>query len=80
MSILTGLKYVIPIFFSIGMAMSDLQVVGLQDPPKNTSHGGGDASLPAQKTQTCKIRYFKTNNPDVTLKKSFKVSYSGIIV
>lgn len=45
---LTGLKYVMPIFFSIGMAMSDLQVVGLQDPPRNTSHGGGGASLPAQ--------------------------------
>lgn len=27
--------------------MSDLHVVGLQDPPKNTS-GGGDASLPVQ--------------------------------
>lgn len=36
-----------PIFFSIGMAISDLHVVGLQEPPRNTSHGGGDASLPA---------------------------------
>lgn len=38
-----------PIFLSIGIAMSDLHVVGLQDPPRNTSHGGGDASLPAQR-------------------------------
>lgn len=35
-----------PIFFNIGIAISDLHVVGLQDPPRNTSQGGGVASLP----------------------------------
>lgn len=45
---LTGLKYVMPICLSIGMAMSDLHVVGLQEPPRKISYGGDDASLPAQ--------------------------------
>jgi hypothetical protein len=57
---LTGLKYVMPIFFSIGIAMSDLHVVGLQEPPRNTSYGGGDASLPAQRNKS-------TTNPKQTI-------------
>lgn len=58
--LLTGLKYVIPIFFSIGMAMSDLHVVGLQEPPRNTSYGGGVASLPAQRNKSAKCHLHQT--------------------
>lgn len=36
-----------PIFSSIGIATSNLHVVGLHDPPRNTSYGGGSVTDPA---------------------------------